>query len=235
MISLNSELNRGVIVAGIIVAVLLQIVSLLLPSLFYVPVTLSSSAMEKMMIFSRLLLWLSLLIVYVYAVKIEKQTFFLNEEKRYPITFYILSVSALIVTLWVMSLIILSLLKLIGFYSVQSSRYLLVLNSFKDHKWLIYFTTLTAGIMEELMFRVYILSRLQLIFKNVYMPVIVSSLLFGLIHYGYGTVQNIVVPIFIGVVFGLFYIRFRNIKILIISHFLYDLILVILAMNYHTT
>lgn len=232
MITLNPNVNRGVIIAGIVIAVIIQIIFLTLPSLFYtLP---KSSGIESMFVFSRLLLWLSLLLMYLYSVKVEKQSFFLKEEKKYSLGFYILSVVSLIIISIIISAIAGITLKVAGVTVEKSQRMIQMIRVFNEKKWLIYFGVLTAGIMEELMFRIYLLSRLELIFKNKYLPVIISSVFFGLIHFGYGTVQNIIVPIFIGILFSLFYIRYQNIKVLMITHFLYDLILISASVYYYS-
>ena len=95
------------------------------------------------------------------------------------------------------------------------------------------FGVFTAGVAEELVFRGYVLTRLQVLFKNSYLPVIISSVIFGLIHFGYGTIQNILVPMFIGAVFAVYYNRYKNILIVIIAHFLYDLLLVLLTLHFY--
>jgi membrane protease YdiL (CAAX protease family) len=97
---------------------------------------------------------------------------------------------------------------------------------------LVWLTAITAGITEELMLRAYLIPRLQLLFKNDYIPVIVSSVLFGFLHFGYGTALNIVGPMVIGLIFGFHYVRYRNIKILIIVHFLWDYLLIALKIHF---
>jgi len=54
--------------------------------------------------------------------------------------------------------------------------------------------------------------------------VIISSLLFGLAHYSYGNWSQIINAVLIGLIFGFHYQKYRNIKILIICHFLIDFI-----------
>ena len=92
------------------------------------------------------------------------------------------------------------------------------------HKVLIVIVPVIAGVVEELIFRGYIQTRLQLFFKKAYMPIILSSVMFGIVHIGYGTIPQIIVPCFIGLVMAIHYYKYRNIKILIICHFLYDFI-----------
>ena len=107
---------------------------------------------------------------------------------------------------------------------------------FRNDPFLMVFTCVTAGFVEELLFRGYLLPRLALLFNNSLVAVIVSSVLFGLMHFGYGTVINMVGPFIIGLVFAIYYWKFRNIKVLIFCHFTWDLmalLLKLLLMKYH--
>ena len=225
--------TRKIIINGITLCITLLVISLLIPHLIYSYISHSFSNLTGIFFFSRLLIWLCLLIILLYSVKVEKHSILLFKEVKYSVGFYILSVVSLIVILLIMSSTLGVLLKLSGLYSGKSKRFFQLLNIFNNNRWLMVFTALTAGVVEELLFRGYLLSRLQFIFNNKYLPVVISSLLFGLIHFGYGTVQNVVVPTFIGFVFALYYNRYKNIKVLIISHFLYDLILVLTALHYY--
>ena len=99
----------------------------------------------------------------------------------------------------------------------------------KNNYPLLIFTCLTAGITEELVFRGYLMPRLQLFFKNNYASIVISSLLFGLMHVGYGTIFQVVGSMMIGLVFAIHYQKFRNIKILIFCHFFWDFMSLIAA------
>lgn len=93
------------------------------------------------------------------------------------------------------------------------------------------FTALTAGVTEEFIFRGYLQPRLTVIFKNPYAAIILSSLLFGLLHFKYGTLANVIGPIFIGLIFSLYYWKYRNLTVLILCHFLWDLISLLILIN----
>jgi membrane protease YdiL (CAAX protease family) len=101
---------------------------------------------------------------------------------------------------------------------------------------LILFTSITAGITEEVICRGYILPRLELLFRNKYMPVILSSLMFGLMHFRYNSIGEIILATGLGVVFAIHYQWYRNLKILIITHAAIDFIsfcIFKLAVHYH--
>ena len=104
---------------------------------------------------------------------------------------------------------------------------------FRNNYWLLIFTSLTAGVTEELLFRAYLIPRLQLFFKKPYMSAILSSVIFGLLHFGFGTAINVLGPIVIGIIFSFHYLKYRNIKILIICHFIWDC-LILFLMLYRT-
>lgn len=82
----------------------------------------------------------------------------------------------------------------------------------------------TAGFCEEVMFRGYLLSRLRLMFntKSWVMPVIASSLAFGICH-AYQGIPGLIIITTYGVMFALLYIRTGSIWPGIIAHSLQDL------------
>jgi membrane protease YdiL (CAAX protease family) len=108
-----------------------------------------------------------------------------------------------------------------------------MINFFRENKFLMVYTALTAGVTEELIFRGYLLPRLEMLLKNSYLAILISSLIFGLAHYGYGTIQNMLDPFVIGLVLATYYWRYRNIKVTIIFHFLWDLVGLILSIRRH--
>ncbi|MGU3377001.1 CPBP family intramembrane glutamic endopeptidase [Chryseobacterium sp. M5A1_1a] len=172
---------------------------------------------------SRLAIWSVLLIVFLYNFLIEKGSFLLKDEKKYSITFYIKAIISLYLVCAVGGAFINVLIQL--FLEEKISNKLLQLTSiFKNNYFLIIFTCLTAGIVEELLMRGYVQPRVEKIYNSPLLGVIVSALLFGVLHSTYGTIGQVVVPFFIGAVFALFYKKYSNIKILIICHFMFDLI-----------
>jgi membrane protease YdiL (CAAX protease family) len=179
---------------------------------------------------SRILFWIGLALLFCYTRKIEKQKLLLWRDQRYTFIRYLKSISLLLLTVFgtVISFsIIFYILKL----PYNSSEFEKVMNFFRGNLFLIIFTCVTAGVVEELIFRGYLLPRLELLFKNKYLAIGISSLLFGLLHFGFGTLINIIGPIIIGFVFALHYHEYRNVKVVIIVHFLWDFILLMLKTN----
>ena len=80
-------------------------------------------------------------------------------------------------------------------------------------------TVITAPILEELLFRVVIFKRLSRIF-DVYIGMIFSSILFGILHVELAVVGAII----FGIANCILYLKYRNILIPMTVHFLNNLI-----------
>ena len=175
---------------------------------------------------SRLIIWSCLLLTFLYAMYLEKQPFLLWKEKKYSFSFYLKSIVitmlVLIAVLFVVSIILQAL-----YSNLESKKMNEIIQFFKNNTPLILFTSITAGITEELLFRGYLIPRLEIIVKNTYLSILISSILFGLIHYSYGTLIQVIGPFSIGLVLDLHYQKYRNIKIAIICHFLWDLMSIV--------
>lgn len=171
---------------------------------------------------SRVMIWFCLLLIFIYAKKIEKQKLLLYEENNFKFYIYILSVIAIFITLFAYLAVITQILIRAGF-SKESVNQEKMLTVFRGNHPLIIFTCLTAGFVEELTFRGYLMPRLELLLKSPAVSIFLSSILFGLLHFGYGTFLQIVGPFFIGLVFAFYYWQFRNIKVIIFCHFAWDM------------
>jgi len=179
---------------------------------------------------SRLLLWLCLCIMFFYAVKVEKRPYLLWKEEKYPFSFYILSFFAIIGILFFGSFFLGIIVKLLK-WEGDTSKYLKMVKIFKADTLLLVVTCITAGVVEELLFRGYLMPRLQLLLKKPWLSIFISSALFGAMHFGYGNFAQIAGPFFIGLVFAGYYHKYRNIKVLIFCHFFWDLSLLLIAVK----
>ncbi|WP_160137387.1 CPBP family intramembrane glutamic endopeptidase [Chryseobacterium sp. c4a] len=179
---------------------------------------------------SRLAIWAVLLILFLYSLFIEKGSFLLQQEKKFSTAFNIKSVIGLYL-ICVFGGAILNVLIQFFIHKEDSSKILQFTTIFKNDYFLIIFTCLTAGIVEELLMRGYIQPRVEKIYNSPLLGILVSAALFGILHSTYGTIGQVVVPFFIGVVFAMFYKKYSNIKILIVCHFMIDLIS-LMAMNF---
>ncbi|NIF04867.1 CPBP family intramembrane metalloprotease [Chryseobacterium sp. Tr-659] len=179
---------------------------------------------------SRLVIWIVLGILFLYSLFIEKGSFLLRKEKKYSIMFYIKAVICLYL-ICILGGAFLNLLIHLLIHEKTSDKLLGLSFLFKNNYFLIIFTCLTAGAVEELLMRGYIQPRIEKIYNSPISGVLVSALLFGVLHSTYGTIGQVVVPFFIGVVFAAFYKLYSNIKILIICHFMIDFVSLML-MNF---
>lgn len=169
----------------------------------------------------KLIIWIWLLVIYLYAVKIEKQSLLLWPDEKQPVHFYLVSIIA-VLGLSFLAGTSQQLLSNFGVKSQSSQVVHEMLAYMHAHPILLVLTCVTAGVVEELIFRGYLIPRLTILFKNSYLPVILSALLFGAAHIGYGTVVNMLVPFLLGLIFGAYYQKYRNIKVLIFCHFFID-------------
>jgi membrane protease YdiL (CAAX protease family) len=113
--------------------------------------------------------------------------------------------------------------KLIGFNNKSDVTNRLIHILQKD-KLLVVFVPLTAGITEELICRGYLLTRLEMLFNKPAVSIAVSAIIFGLLHISYGTIVQILLPLCLGLIYATHYYKYRNIKVIIVCHFLWDFI-----------
>jgi membrane protease YdiL (CAAX protease family) len=178
----------------------------------------------------RSLYWLLLLLVWLYAVKVERQPLLIWKDQRFGFGRYVRDI-VLIALAILAGVFVAGLVVMLFLHKRESSVPLTeMLVVFRLNPLLMVFTVLTAGVTEELIFRGYLLSRLEWLLKNRYAAILISSILFGLAHYRYGTVKNVVGAFVIGLVLALYYDKYRNIKVTMIFHFLWDLAVVSYAM-----
>jgi len=179
---------------------------------------------------TRFIIWAVLLIVFLYSLFIEKGSFLLKKENQYSILFYIKAVLCLYFICSIGGTFLNVLIQ--SLFQEKISTKLSELNTiFKNNYFLIIFTCFTAGVVEELLMRGYIQPRIEKIYNSPYLGIAVSAILFGILHSTYGTVGQVVIPFFIGVVFAAFHKLYSNIKILIICHFMIDFVS-LMVMNY---
>lgn len=181
--------------------------------------------------YSRFIYWTDVLMLIFYSNKIEHQPLLIWKETNIDFGLFIVSV-VLLYLLNIACGIVSSVPRFFGWHENNEmiKRVALVM---KDKPLLLVFTALTAGVTEELIFRGYILTRLALLFENKYAPVIISSILFSSLHYGYKSFRECIFTFLIGVVFSIYYQKYRNIKVLIVVHFLIDIISMELATHFY--
>lgn len=175
------------------------------------------------LLLSRFAQWFCLLVIMLYAIRIEKQRLLLWENRKYKIHYILLHVLLLYITAMLIIIPVKILLSLLDLHEVSPKMGYLK-SILKAYPLMLPFICITAGIVEEYIFRGYIQPRLEMLFKSPVMSIIVTSLMFGAIHFGYGTFDALVGPFIIGLIFSFYYWKYRNIYVLILCHTLIDLI-----------
>lgn len=215
-------------IVGISVAVVISFLMLLIPRLLNSFLHLSS---VNYFYLTRISIWIGFLTLLLYCYKIEKQKLLLWKEKKYSFGKYSLYVLLFFVITF-FTLMIVGVIAILLGVKLRSESMETIIKLFRSNYFLIITTCITAGITEELIFRGYILTRLYSHFNHPVLPIIISSVIFGLFHFGYGTFINIFGPACLGLVFGFFYYKYRNIKLLIFCHFLWDFVVVLLKIKF---
>ena len=211
--------KKSPLIIGIIIAFILSGMPVFLYFMGLKPFPYSAT----FIFFNEIYYWFVLMVLFVYVTRIEKQKYLIWDEKNYPLTYYLKSVFKTLGIMFIGLMIIGVLLKISGIND-QSDKMSKIIQILHKHKILIILISLTAGITEELIFRAYMLTRLEMLIKKPAMSILISAVLFGILHISYGTVGQILGPLFLGIIFAAHYYRFRNIKIIIICHFVWNLL-----------
>ncbi len=181
-------------------------------------------------ILSRFVIWAELALLFWYAKKAERQNFLLWAEENDGFGFALRSIFALY-GLILLALMVAAIPRELGLHEkkevVQK-----MMQVMRQYPFMPAFTTITAGITEELIFRGYILSRLSLMLKNQYLALTISAALFAYVHLGYHSVSEIIFTFLFGMIVGYHYLKYRNLKVLIFVHFSYDFLVTLLELHY---
>ncbi len=176
---------------------------------------------------SRGLLWFWLLLIWLYIRYIERKPFFLLKETKYPFWFYFWTTSVLMVIFFAINYIpdLFSHLEM----SLADTHVQAEMTAYQHERpFLLIITAITAGMVEESIFRGYMLPRLHSLLNKQWAAVLIGAVLYAALHYTYGSWINILIPFLIGIIFGCFYLKYRSLTILIIAHISILLILGIL-------
>ena len=177
--------------------------------------------------------WASIAVLWLFATKVEKQHLLIWKDNRYSIGTLL---SHLVALLFITVICVYLAGFLISWMTHEGPSKLApkVAEFLRDKMFLLFFTALTAGVTEEIIFRGYLQTRLEQLLKNPYWAIFISSLIFGLVHFRYGTIKNMVGPFVIGLVLATYYWRYRNIKVTITLHFLWDFAGLLILIWYHS-
>ncbi|MEP6610269.1 MAG: type II CAAX endopeptidase family protein [Mucilaginibacter sp.] len=204
---------KRVLVAGIIIATIFSVV--LYNLLLWAQLGLWSG-----IIWSRLIYWAEVLFLWWYAAQYEHQPLIIWKEKQSGIKFILLW-TVLLFLLIVAANLISAVTTLLGYH--ENKEMLRQISRFITGRYvLIAFISITAGVTEEIILRGYIQTRLALLFKNQYIPVVISAMLFSGLHYVYHSPREFIFTFLGGMIFAMHYKKYGNLKPLIIAHFLID-------------
>jgi membrane protease YdiL (CAAX protease family) len=182
---------------------------------------------------NRTLFWVCLGLVWWYSAKVEKQPLLLWRESRQGFVHWV-GVLILLPVVISLGLVFANTLVFLITHKTEHSEVLEKTVRFcRAHPFVLFYSVITAGVTEELFFRGYLLPRLELLVRNRVLAIAISSILFGLGHFRYGTIMNVVGPMVIGLVSAVYYDRFRNIKVIIVFHMLWDTAVFYLSFRHH--
>lgn len=226
-----TPVNKKWIVPGVILVIILPFLCLLPYPMFLGFDMTAPGILNTTFIITRALFWLLLAGFIFYARKVERSKLLLWDEKQYSFGIYV-TFSLITFLAVILSMITVGLIMRILHLEFENVALEKINRVFKGNYLLIVLTCVTAGVTEELLFRGYLQPRLELLFRNRAIGIIGSAFFFGLLHFGFGTVQNIIGPFVIGIIFAIHYSYFRNIRFLVMFHILWDLLALFAVLNY---
>lgn len=194
---------------------------------FSVSIILENFNQEKptvpIVFFNRILLWVCLFLFFLYVKYYLKEKFIPWEEQNLSLWKTVVSIIGIIGFLVVGFVVLVLIIQSMDFATqwegIDDIRKLTLQNL-----PLLIFTCFTAAVIEEILFRGYILPTLSNITNSVNLGIIISSILFGLMHLSYGTAHQVIIPIYFGIIFSTYYSKFRNLKVVIFCHFIWNLV-----------
>jgi membrane protease YdiL (CAAX protease family) len=223
--NLNGKYSLGILLTFVLLA---SVMLYIFP--FINAITRTTNITAEKFFYSRIAVWLVLIILFFYSFFIEKHSFLLWKDKKYSVLFYIGAVVCLYFICAIGGALLNGVIYLITHEKI-SDKLIQLQSIFKNNYFLIIFTCLTAGVVEEVLMRGYIQPRIEKTYNSPVLGVMISAILFGILHSTYGTIGQVVGPLFIGIVFAVFYKLYSNIKIIIICHFLFDFVS-LMVMNF---
>lgn len=179
--------------------------------------------------YSRFFYWGTVVFLFFYSLKIERQPLLIIQESKKTLGFFLLSV--LVLYLLFIAAAFTSAIPILFGFRENNAMVKKITELLRGHEAMLFFIALTAGVTEEFIFRGYLLTRMMQVFKNPIWAVIVSSLLFSALHYKYGSLHELLFAFLIGLIFSIYYIKYRNIKAIMLTHFLIDFINMNLAQH----
>jgi membrane protease YdiL (CAAX protease family) len=215
--------NNAILITGVLLA-------FILPLALTVWMSGEPISYYDKLFYSRFIYWGTVVVLFLYARLAERQPLLTWTESKLTLGFFLLSVLVLYL-LFIAAAIVSSIPMLFGMHE-DNAMIKSITKVLQGHNLMIAFMALTAGVTEEFIFRGYLLTRLSQLLKNNTLAIVVSSLLFSALHYKYGSLRELIFAFLIGVIFSVYYIKYRDIKAIMLTHFLIDLISMNLAQHF---
>jgi len=210
-------------IAGVIIILIIVFYRYIFQFLGIIPNRTAAQITYQNLLYSRLFFWGIAIFLFLYAHFAEKQDLLLKRPERRGIGFYVLSILGIYGVILLSGILLMLILKILGHSMSQQGDYLKnMAGILRAHPVLLLFTCVTAGITEEIIFRGYLQQRIELIFKSPVAGIVISAVFFGLAHAFYGTIQQVAIPFAIGIIFSIYYFKYKNIYVLMVFHFLFD-------------
>ena len=198
------------------------VLAMLIPLVLSIGIVRLSISYYDMVLYSRFFYWGTALFLFFYAYKVEHQPLLLWRAAKFDAGVFIVAV----VVLYLLFIAVAVVSAIPTFLGLHENREVMkkIIKVITGHPYLLFLIAFTAGVTEEIIFRGYILTRLMQLFKKPVWPVLISSIMFAALHYKYHSLQEYTFTFLIGVIFSIYYIKYRDIKPLIVTHFLIDFI-----------
>jgi len=171
---------------------------------------------------TRIFCWFIVGILWNYSNKMEQRSLLILKPQSQKPHFYYFSVLGLIAINYTGAIILSYILMYFKWQPGGDHEAKTMIGLFKNNNSLLYLTALTAGVTEELIFRGYLQTRIAELLKGGVWGIIISSLLFGLMHISGGSILSAIFPVYIGLVHGIYYQKYKNMHVVIVVHFLWD-------------
>ncbi len=167
--------------------------------------------------------WAFVGLTWLAVILIEKQKWVLWEAPNQNWYFYPLSVLGIFIGAVLVVLLLPIIFKWLKLPMKQEAIASTV-NFYCIDKFLMVFGCITAGVIEELFYRAYLMPRLEILVNQRWLMLILSIFWFGIAHVSFKkfSLVGIVTPLLIGAIFAIHYYLFQNLIVLIVVHFLID-------------
>jgi uncharacterized protein len=166
---------------------------------------------SKFFLYTIFSLILILLISFGFSKFIEKGNYLLYKEKKKSALFYLISIALIYCIILGFIIILKKLVLRVDIFTTTSE---------SESGYALYLLMIIVAIVEELLFRGYIFTRIEFITENKWVAIISSSLLFSLCHSFHFDIVQLIGTFTMGAVFAFHYQKYNSLLTIVIVHFL---------------